>query len=129
MGRLAAEMLAAEGCRVAIVARTQTDIDEAVDAIVAKGGTAIGVAADITAADDVDRAVARVTDELGAPLIVIGQTKFNLPGDFADITDLEQYVASFRAYTMSQIYLLHAVLPAMQAARWGRFVHIGSATA
>ncbi len=129
MGRLAAEMLAAEGCRVAIVARTQADIDVAVDGIVAKGGTAMGVAADITNADDVDDAVRQVTDELGAPLIVIGQTKFNIPGDFADITDLEHYVESFRSYTMSQIYLLHAVLPSMRAAQWGRFVHIGSATA
>jgi 3-oxoacyl-[acyl-carrier protein] reductase len=30
---------------------------------------------------------------------------------------------------MSQIYLLHAVLPGMKDAGWGRFVHIGSATA
>src|SRR6202040_1772186 len=29
----------------------------------------------------------------------------------------------------SQILLLHAVLPAMKEAGWGRFVHIGSATA
>jgi 3-oxoacyl-[acyl-carrier protein] reductase len=30
---------------------------------------------------------------------------------------------------MSQIYLLHEVLPAMREAGWGRYVHIGSATA
>ena len=30
---------------------------------------------------------------------------------------------------MSQVYLLHQVLPGMQAAGWGRYVHIGSATA
>ena len=129
MGRLAAEMLAAEGCKVAIVARTQTDIDDTVAAINAGGGTAIGVRADIVVQDDVERAVADVTTALGAPLIVIGQTKFNIPGDFADITELEHYVDSFRSYTMSQIYLLHAILPAMKDAGWGRFVHIGSATA
>jgi 3-oxoacyl-[acyl-carrier protein] reductase len=57
------------------------------------------------------------------------QTKFNVPGDFPDITDLEHYVDSFRSYTMSQIYLLHEVLPGMKEAGWGRYVHIGSATA
>jgi 3-oxoacyl-[acyl-carrier protein] reductase len=129
MGRLAAEMLAAEGCHVAIVARTQADIDETVAAIADKGGTAIGVAADIGKEEDAQRAVADVTAQLGAPLIVIGQTKFNIPGDFSDITELEAYVDSFRSYTMSQIYLLHAVLPAMKEVGWGRFVHIGSATA
>jgi 3-oxoacyl-[acyl-carrier protein] reductase len=129
MGRDAAQMLAGEGCKVAIVARTRSDIDEVVDAIRASGGVATGVVADITAEADVHRAVAEVRELWGPPLIVVGQAKFNVPGDFSDISDGEQYVDSFRNYTMSQIYLLHAVLPAMKEARWGRFVHIGSATA
>jgi 3-oxoacyl-[acyl-carrier protein] reductase len=129
MGRIAAEMLAAEGCKVAIVARTAGDIEEAVDGITASGGAAMGVVADIAKDDEVQRAVATVTDAWGAPLIVIGQTKYNVPGDFADIVDHEYYVESFRSYTMSQLYLLHAVLPGMKDAGWGRFVHIGSATA
>ncbi|HEX3899769.1 MAG TPA: SDR family oxidoreductase [Mycobacteriales bacterium] len=129
MGRIAAGLLAAEGCNVAVVARTRTDVDEAVSELVAGGTLAFGVCADISSASDVDRAVREVTDALGPPLIVIGQTVFQAPGDFRDITDPETYVESFRAYTMSQIYLLHAVLPGMQAAGWGRFVHVGSATA
>ncbi|MCU1344959.1 MAG: putative short chain dehydrogenase [Acidimicrobiia bacterium] len=129
MGRDAAQMLAAEGCKVAIVARTKTDIDEAVESITSTGGTAIGISADITNADDVARAVAETRSTLGDPLIVIGQTKFNIVGDFADIAETEHYVDSFRSYTMSQIYLLQAVLPAMKEAGWGRFVHIGSAAA
>jgi 3-oxoacyl-[acyl-carrier protein] reductase len=129
MGRDVAQMLAAEGCQVAIVARTKTDIDQAVESITDAGGIAMGVSADITRVDDVNRAVAEVTGAFGAPLIAIGQTKFNIPGDFADITEPEHYVDSFRNYTMSQIYLLHAVLPGMKDAGWGRFVHIGSATA
>jgi 3-oxoacyl-[acyl-carrier protein] reductase len=129
MGRDAAGMLAAEGCKVAIVARTKTDIDEAVEAIKGEGGTAIGVSADITNQGDVERAVAETTAAFGPPLIVIGQTKFNIPGDFSDILNYEDYVDSFRSYTMSQIYLLHHVLPGMKDAGWGRYVHIGSATA
>jgi 3-oxoacyl-[acyl-carrier protein] reductase len=129
MGRLVAEMLADEGCKVAIVARTEWDVDNTVEALTAKGATAMGVYADIAKPDDVTRAVDAVTAKFGAPQIVIGQAKFNIPGDFADITDHEQYVESFRSYTMSQIYLLHAVLPGMKEAGWGRFVHIGSATA
>jgi 3-oxoacyl-[acyl-carrier protein] reductase len=124
-----ARMLSAEGARVAIVSRTKSDIDVAVASLNEAGGTAIGVPADITREDDVKRAVREVTEALGAPSIVIGQTKFVMPGDFADITANEGYVDSFRSYTMSQIYLLQAVLPAMREAGWGRFVHIGSATA
>ena len=129
MGRDVAHMLAAEGCQVAVVARTRSDIDEAVASITGEGGTAVGIQADITDRASVQRAVAQTREQLGDPLIVIGQTKFVHPGDFADITDHEEYVESFRSYTMSQIYLLHEVLPGMQAAGWGRFVHVGSATA
>jgi 3-oxoacyl-[acyl-carrier protein] reductase len=129
MGRVAAEMLAAEGCKVAVVARTKTVVDEAVQAMRDAGGTVTGVSADMTNEEDVRRAVAEVQEAFGPPLIVIGQTVFNIPGDFSDITELEHYVDSFRSYTMSQIYLLHQVLPGMKDAGWGRYVHVGSATA
>jgi len=129
MGREAARMLAEEGCKVAIVARSKGPIDEAVESIRAAGGAAIGVSADISKQDQVQAAVEQVTRELGTPTIAIGQTLFAEPGDFDDITELETYVDSFRAYTMATIYLLHAVLPGMKAQGWGRFVHVGSATA
>lgn len=129
MGRDAAEMLAAEGCRVAVMARTQKHIDRAVAGIVADGGEAIGISADATSKADIDRAVAEVTAAFGAPEIVVTQADFHVRGFFEEIEDDEAFVESFRTYTMSQIYMLRAVLPAMKAAGWGRFVHIGSATA
>ncbi|WP_459960120.1 SDR family NAD(P)-dependent oxidoreductase, partial [Mycobacterium avium] len=124
-----AKMLAAEGCRVGVLARTKADVDAAVEAIRTEGGEAMGVCADVGDQDQLVDALHAVTTELGAPLIVVGQAKFQRPGDFADIDDLNVYRESFESHTMSQIFLLRAVLPAMQAAGWGRFVHIGSATA
>ncbi|GAB2964523.1 SDR family oxidoreductase [Amycolatopsis acidiphila] len=129
MGRDVARMLAAEGCRVAVVARTKADIDDAVASIREQGGTAVGITADMTDGEQVRRAVAEVREAFGPPSIVIGQTKFTVPGDFADIEDVATYTDSFQTYTVSQVNLLHAVLPAMRDAGWGRFVHIGSATA
>lgn len=124
-----AKMLAAEGSRVAVMGRTRTDVDAAVNRLRADGGTAIGVCADVTQADQTDDALRRVRDEHGPPLIVVSQAIYQRPGDFADIDDVNVYRESFEAYTISQILLLKTVLPAMQDAQWGRFVHIGSATA
>ena len=129
IGKESARMLAAEGCRVAVVARTQKHIDITVAAIGDEGGDAIGISADMTTKDGIERAVAETTAAYGAPLIVITQADFHVRGFFAEIEDSEAYVDSYRAYTMSQVYMLHAVLPAMQEAGWGRYVHIGSATA
>ena len=129
MGFEVAKMLADEGCPVAVVARTAKDVEAAVETLRQRGGTALAVPGDISHRDEVNGAVAHIREELGPPLIVIGQSKYLHHGDFADITDLEPYRESFEAYTMSQIYLLHAVLPGMRDAGWGRFVHIGSGTA
>jgi 3-oxoacyl-[acyl-carrier protein] reductase len=124
-----AKLLAGEGARVAVLARTKTDVDAAVESVRSEGSTAIGVVADVSNPDQVDDAVREVTAKHGPPLIVIGQAKYQRPGDFADITDINVYRESFELHTMSQVLLLQAVLPAMKEAGWGRFVHIGSATA
>ena len=54
----AAERLAAEGARVFIVSRTAAHVRELAERIVAGGGIADGRAADLTAEDEVDAAVA-----------------------------------------------------------------------
>ena len=51
------------------------------DAIVAAGGTALAVGADVTDAAAVDAAVARIVEELGAPTVLVnnaGITRDNL---------------------------------------------------
>ena len=124
-----ARMLADDGCRVAVVARRSKYVDRAVADIKGKGGTAMGITADMSEPDAIQRAISEVTSSLGPPLIVVSQADFHVRGYFAEITRVEDYVDSYRTYTLSQVHLLHAVLPEMQEARWGRFVHIGSATA
>jgi 3-oxoacyl-[acyl-carrier protein] reductase len=124
-----AKMLAAEGSRVAILARTKTDVDAAVDAIRVDGGDAMGVCADVSQPEALENALGEVRAQIGPPLIVIGQAKYQRPGDFGDISDVNAYRESFELHTMSQIFLLRTVLPAMRDAGWGRFVHIGSGTA
>ncbi|WP_041939352.1 MULTISPECIES: SDR family oxidoreductase [Frankia] len=129
IGLEVARMLAAEGSRVAVVARTQRHIDSAVASIAQAGGEAVGVSADMSTAEGITSAVAEVTDRLGPPLIVVTQADFHVRGFFAEITRAEDYVDSYRTYTLSQVHMLHAVLPGMQEAGFGRYVHIGSATA
>ncbi len=129
IGLEAARMLAAEGCRVAVVARTEKHIDRAVAEIREAGGDATGISADMTVKAEIERAVATATERFGSPGIVITQADFHVRGYFEEIDDDEAFVDSYRTYTMSQVYMLRAVLPAMRQEGWGRYVHIGSATA
>src|ERR1700761_7170488 len=77
-----AKLLAAEGARVAILARPKSDVDAAAETIRHEGGIAIGVTADVCNAEQVQNAVREVTAEHGPPLIVVGQSKYQKPGDF-----------------------------------------------
>jgi NAD(P)-dependent dehydrogenase (short-subunit alcohol dehydrogenase family) len=124
-----ARMLVDEGCQVAVVARTQEHIDRAVTTLQEAGGRLVGISADMTQQSEIEQAVAQVRSSLGSPSIVVSQADFHVRRHFTEITRAEDYVDSYRTYTLSQVHLLRAVLPDMQEARWGRFVHIGSATA
>jgi NAD(P)-dependent dehydrogenase (short-subunit alcohol dehydrogenase family) len=125
MGRASAEALAAEGCIVAVVAREPNSIDEAVDRIKSNGGQAIGISADMATTDGIRAAVETITESAGAPDIVVSLANdFNF-GSFDESTE-EKYAEVFQTFTLSQVTLAHATIPAMRDKRWGRFIHIGS---
>ena len=62
IGRAIAERLADEGCDVAICARNQAHVDEAVASLASKGVTAKGTALDIADADAYRAWVAAMAD-------------------------------------------------------------------
>ena len=92
IGLEVAKMLAAESCRVAIVARTQRHIELAVAHITDNGGKAIGVAADMSTEAGINEAVAAVTEQLGPPLIALTQADFHVRGTFDEVARAEDYV-------------------------------------
>jgi len=128
LGRATADLLADEGVRVVIVARTQGLIDETVEAIAARGGQAVGVAADMTTSEGVTRAVEVSRTHFAAPDIAIANVHSPRDGDFFEVSE-DDFHAAFQALTISIALLARAVLPSMKAQGWGRLVNIGSGSA
>jgi 3-oxoacyl-[acyl-carrier protein] reductase len=130
MGRAAAELLAREGCLVAVAALPEhkDSIDETVEAIVKAGGHAVGVAADLTVEEDVNRAIATCTETFGAPDIAIANVAGPGPGDFFDVSN-EDFSIAFHQMALSMVYLARAVVPSMQQKKWGRIVNLNSGAA
>ena len=64
IGRAIANELAAEGCAVAIVARTRPAVDEAGASIRAAGGNAIGICADLSVLANFDDVAAQIRERL-----------------------------------------------------------------
>lgn len=71
IGSATALRLAAEGRAVAVLDLDKSACEETVDKIVAGGGRALAVGADVSDAARVEAAVARVAEELGTPTILV----------------------------------------------------------
>jgi NAD(P)-dependent dehydrogenase (short-subunit alcohol dehydrogenase family) len=88
LGRSIAELFAAEGAAVAVVARTESQWDprlpgtvhETVAAIEADGGTAIAVPADLAKPDEVETIVDRTKSALGPVDILVNNAALTVPG-------------------------------------------------
>ena len=88
LGRSIAELFAAEGAAVAVVARTEAQWDprlpgtvhDTVAAIVAAGGEAIAVPADLAKPDEIDSVLERTKENLGPVDILVNNAALTVPG-------------------------------------------------
>lgn len=71
IGSAIAAALAAAGAQVAVVGRSRQRLEEAAAPIRARGGTCLALSADVTKADESNRMVAEVLDQLGRVDIVV----------------------------------------------------------
>ena len=110
MGRAAAECLAAEGAKVAVLARTQAALDATVDAMRAAGSPdAIGISTDLTSAAAVAAAFAQVGERWGSLNVLVnaaGPVDVGI-GPFEKLDD-DEWVATFDIGTMSAMPPLNA---------------------
>ncbi len=126
LGYAVAEELALESARVLVVSRSQERIDAAVKRIRSAGPVTVdGCVADLNEPDSPQRVVEAATNLFGPPTIVVANTGGPPPMPAVEATadDLE---AASRGLLLPVQRLFEAVLPAMRAERWGRFVAITS---
>jgi 3-oxoacyl-[acyl-carrier protein] reductase len=126
LGRACALALAAEGARIAVVAR-RLDVLEQVAAEARSAGSpdVRAYRADLGDAAAVDGMFAGVRAEQGDPEILVANSGPPPPGA-ADALTLEQWDAAYAPTMRAILQLVYGVLPAMRARRWGRIVYIGS---
>lgn len=125
MGLAIAETLAAEGARVAVMARGQAALDAAVAKLLAAGAPdAVGLSVDMSRSDSIAEGFAAVGERWGA---LNGLIHTIGPGDgyFEEMTD-DDWDAAFGLGTMSAVRAIRAALPLLRAAEWGRIVTLSA---
>jgi 3-oxoacyl-[acyl-carrier protein] reductase len=120
IGRAIALALAGEGCDLALVARGEERLREAEREVAALGVRTAAIAADVTAAADVERMVEETVQRLGRVDILVN----NAGGSFPD--DDDGWQAAFHANIEAAVRATRAVVPHMRAQRGGAIVHIAS---
>ena len=130
LGAAIARRLAQDGFAVAVNGRPGDDGVAAVARTIRDdGGTAEGFCADVTDEDRVAGLVAAITGALGpVDVLVLNATG---PQPEAPVTEVAwaDHVAQLDFFVKSPVLLGRAVLPGMQARRYGRVVHIDSEVA
>ena len=128
LGRSIALNLAREGARVAVVARTASDIDSLVEDMGGIAAGHFGTSMDLT----LDGAPAELMDLLEAEFGSLDIAVHNLGGTL-DIRDpycsVQDWRNIWRLNLEVAIDLNLRLLPKMQSGRWGRIVHISSISA
>ncbi|WP_183030159.1 SDR family NAD(P)-dependent oxidoreductase [Altericroceibacterium spongiae] len=125
-GRAIAERFAAEGAAVAVMSRSGNQLDEVVSAIEAEGGRAMAVTGDVTSADDVARAVGRVTAAFGTITRLVSNA--GVPGPFGPlwVTDPDKWWEAEQVHLRAPYLLLRHVMPDMVANDRGRIILVSA---
>lgn len=114
IGEAAALRLAEGGASVVVISRTQEEIDAVRDAIVAKGGKALSVAADVSEPAEVENVVQRTLDAYGRIDIVVANAGIN--GMWAPIDDLQvdEWDKTIKVNLRGTYLTLHHTVPALK---------------
>ena len=128
IGAATARRLAADGLAVAVLDLKEGDCAGTVDAITSAGGRALAVGADVSQADQVEAAVAKVAAELGPPAVLVnnaGVLRDNLLFKMTeDDWDTVLGVHLRGAFLMSRAAQKHMV-----DQRFGRIINLSSSSA
>ena len=126
MGRSTAELLAAEGARVCVLARGPDAIDETVAACQAAGSPdAFGIPTNANKPADIASAFAHIAERWHGELNVLVNTLGPGAGTFEDLDDAG-WDATFNIGLMAAVRCTRAALPLMRKAAWGRIVNFAA---
>lgn len=120
-----AKALAAEGVHVLICGRTEDRLKANVEAIIADGGKADYVVADLADAHFVDQMLHAVHHKLGGIDILVNNTGGPTPGTVEEM-DAEKLYNFFQSMVVRVITLTNALVPLMKTQGFGRVLTVAS---
>ena len=129
IGAAIVKMLAEAGAAVAVNYRERSaEAETLTKGIIAAGGRAVAIAADVSEAAAVAGLVERARSELGPVDILVNNAGIAIVKGVDDLTE-EDFDRTITVNLKSAFLCTQAVLPMMRTRKWGRIVNISSGAA
>jgi NAD(P)-dependent dehydrogenase (short-subunit alcohol dehydrogenase family) len=125
IGREIASVFAREGAKVTVSARNKNHVDDVVKKIVASGGEAIGVVADVSQQDDANKIAEETVKKFGGVDILVNNAGILLSGPFITF-DPQEWRRVIEINLMGTFYCSKAVVPLLLERGWGRIINMSS---
>ncbi len=128
IGAAIAIRLAQDGFAVAVLDLEESAAKSTADAVLAQGGTAIAVGADVSDADAAQAAVDRVASELGPPAVLVNNAGITRDNLLFKMTEAD-WDAVMGVHLKGPFLMTRAAQKHMVDAGWGRVVNLSSTSA
>ena len=125
IGAALAAMLAAEGAKVVLAARRERELERVADGIRQRGGVAVPVVTDLADDGSIARLLATARAEAGPVDVLVNNAGYAVWKPLEETTTAE-WDRTFTVNVRAAACLSAAVLPSMQARRFGRIINIAS---
>ena len=125
IGKGIALAFAAQGCDIAVVARTEQQVAETAEEVRGLGRQALALTCDVSCAQDVRRSVAAALERFGKIDILVNNAGYACFKPFMEINETE-WRRSLDVNLTGAYLCIQAVLPSMIARRSGRIINISS---
>ena len=125
IGWALAKRLAAEGCKVGLVARRREPLAKLAGEVAAAGGAAAFAVGDVADREQTLRAIHEVAEKLGPVDLLVANAGVGAPTNL-DPVNIGDVVKMFQVNTLGVIYSIEAVLPAMLKRGRGHLAAVSS---
>jgi 3-oxoacyl-[acyl-carrier protein] reductase len=128
IGAAVARRLSSDGFAVAVLDLEESACASTVEAIGSAGGKALAVGVDVADAAAVETAVRRVSDDLGAPTVLVNNAGITRDNLLFKMTE-DDWDAVLAVHLRGAFLMSRAVQSFMTKAGWGRIVNLSSTSA
>jgi len=125
IGKAVAQQLAAEGVNVALLARTEKDLQAVAEELKSSGVKVVYATADVADRPAVEAAIAKLSAELGNIDILINNAGSGKFGKFMEL-EPEEWEQIIKVNLLGAYYVIRGVLPGMITRQSGDIVNISS---